>query len=61
MLRASSILVRSVVSHNQTECHSPSYYVSSYSEREDGIETRLGDGWPEVRERKGGESADSDK
>ena len=51
MLRASSIVVCYVVSYNRTECRSPSSYFSSYSGLEDGIETRLGAGWPEVRKK----------
>jgi hypothetical protein len=52
MLRASSIVVCSSVSYNQTECYSPSSYFSSYSGCEDGIATRLRAGWPGVREKK---------
>lgn len=56
MLRASSIVVCSSVSYNQTECYSPSSYFSSYSGCEDGIATRLRAGWPGVRKKKNADS-----
>lgn len=52
MLRASSIVVYSLFSYNQTECHSPSSYFSSYSGCENGIAIRLRAGWPGARKKK---------
>jgi hypothetical protein len=49
MLRDCCIVACSVASYNQTECHSPCSYFSSYSGYVDGIGTSLLAGWPGVR------------